>query len=416
MFKGAEEIHQRDLVGQQVVDYDERIDMARLRRERVGRIQAELAKRDLGAVLLYDPLNVRYATGTRYLSVFSMHCLVRYCVVPREGDVVLFGTLEGGDRHLGEIEGLKVRPGLVWQYFEAGNYTQEAARRWAADIKDVLTEMGAANQRLAVDRFDPQSAHALKAQGIEFVDGTDVMEKAHATKTVDELTLIRQACAISDVSICAVRDAIRPGVTENELFAILAATNLRYGGEHTDARMLNAGGNTNPWYREASDRIVREGDLVAFDTDMAGPLGYFADVSRTYLCGDRPNQEQKEAYKLAYDIIQGQLPLFRPGMSFREVAEKAPPWPQEYKANRYVVLAHAVGMADEWPAIYYADKSWGGKGNYEGHLEENMIFCVEAFAGKKGAREGVKLEEEVIITANGPEVISKASFDWRLLD
>ena len=196
----------------------------------------------------------------------------------------------------------------------------------------------------------------------------------------------------------------------------MSGANFRYGGEHMDARLLSAGGNTNPWYREASDRIVREGDLVAFDTDMAGPMGYFADVSRTYLCGDKPTAEQKEAYKVAYDMIQQSLPLFRPGMTFKEIAEKAPPYPEEYKANRYVVLAHGVGMADEWPAIYFVDKSWIGMGNYDGQLEENMVMSVESYAGKEGTREGVKLEEEVIICADGPEIISLAAQDWRLLE
>lgn len=416
MIKGTKELHRRDLVGQHVVDYDERVDVDRLRRERIGQIQAELAKKEMGGVLLYDPVNVRYATGTRMAQVVMMRWLGRYCVVPREGDVTLFGSLDGGDLHLKEIEGVKIRPGLVWFPFAAGSYMQEAAQEWARDLRGVLREMGIANERLGIDRFDPLSYYALEAQEIEAVDGQEVMELAHAIKTIDELALIRQACAICDVAIYEVRQAIKPGVTENELFAILAEANFRYGGEHMDARLLSAGGNTNPWYREASDRIVREGDLVAFDTDMAGPMGYFADVSRTYLCGDKPTAEQKEVYKVAYDMIQQSLPLFRPGMSFREIAEKAPPYPEEYKANRYVVLAHGVGMADEWPAIYFVDKSWGGMGNYDGQLEENMVMTVESYAGKEGAREGVKLEEEVIITAGDPEIISLAAQDWRLLE
>ncbi|MEE9324492.1 MAG: Xaa-Pro peptidase family protein [Dehalococcoidia bacterium] len=416
MFKGVKEIHQRDLIGQQAVDYDERVDIRRLRRERIARIQAELAKRDLGGVLLYDPINVRYATGTRFVQIFSMHTAHRYCVVPREGDVVLFTDLNQGDQHLKDLEGIKLRPAQSCNYFVSGTFNEEVAQRWGMELKVALEEMGIVNEPLGVDRLEALTAHALLEQDIKFVDGQSVLEHAHAVKTKDEIALMRQTCAIADVACCAVREALRPGVTENELYAILASTNLRFGGEHQDSKFLAAGGNTNPWYREASDRIVRTGDLVGFDTDMAGPMGYFVCMSRTYLCGDRPNSEQKEAYKLAYDIIYESIPLFRPGMTLQEIAEKSPPWPEEYKANRYAVLGHGLGMRDEWPAIYFTDRSWSGMGNYEGQLEEDMVMCVEAYAGREGAREGVKLGEAVLITANGPEVITQAPFDWRLLE
>ena len=254
-------------------------------------------------------------------------------------------------------------------------------------------------------------------EGVKIVDGAEAVAMARAIKTQDELALIRQACAIADVALWEVQQAIRPGVTEDELFAVMTYTNLRYGGEHQDCRLLAAGGNTNPWLlREASDRIVRPGDLVAIDTDMAGPMGYFADISRTYLCGDvRPNEEQLEGYKLAYEFIQRSLPLFTPGTTFQELAEGVPPVPDEYKANRYVVVAHGVGMSDEWPAIYWPDSSWTGFGNYPGEFRENMVMTMEASFGREEGRELVKLEEQLIITADGPEVISQAPFDERLV-
>jgi Xaa-Pro aminopeptidase len=236
-------------------------------------------------------------------------------------------------------------------------------------------------------------------------------------KTPDELVLIRQACAVADVAICNVRDAIVPGVTENELFAILAATNLRYGGEHMDSKLLTAGGHTNPWYRQSGSRMARAGDLVAFDTDMAGPMNYFADISRTYLCGDtKPTGAQREAYRLAFDFLHEILPLFRVGASFREIAEKVPQWPEEYRAGRYAMIAHGDGMSDEWPTIYYKDDPTTPFGNEDALLQENMVLSVEALACKAGGREAVKLEEQIIVTANGPELISQAPYDWRLLD
>ncbi|MBI2467365.1 MAG: aminopeptidase P family protein [Candidatus Rokubacteria bacterium] len=407
-------VHQRDLVGQQIVDYEARVDIARLKRERLGRLQAEIGRADLAGVLLYDPVNIRYATGLRDSSIgYGLRFYYRYALVPREGRVLLFGGL--GDTLAGDPT-IDVRGGRTWDFFPCGRNVEEAARRWAADLRASLDELGLTRERIGIDRLDFIGFEALRTQQIRLADARVPIEKARAIKTQDELTLIRQACAVADVGICAIRDAIRPGVTENELWAVFTATNIRLGGEHTDGRLLTAGGHTNPWYQAASDRLVRDGDLVAFDTDMAGPLGYFADVSRTYLCGDRkPTAEQRELYEFARRFIQESIPLFRPGMSFPEIAEKVPAFPERYRANRYVVLAHGAGMSDEWPAIYFPDVSWSGFGNDPEVFQENMVICVEALVGKENGRESVKLEEQLIVTAQGPEVISLAPYDWRFV-
>jgi Xaa-Pro aminopeptidase len=284
-------------------------------------------------------------------------------------------------------------------------------------MKGVLKELGIAGERIGIDRMDPDSVFALADQGVKICGATAPIGWARAIKTVDEIALIRQACAIADVAISKVRDAIEPGVTENKLFSIMSAVNLEYGGERIDGKLLAAGGNTNPWlHREASERVVRPGDLVALDTDMAGPLGYFADISRTFLCGDvKPNEEQIDAYKRAYEFVQVGIPKFRPGAAFKEIAESMPEVPDEYKANRYVVLAHGAGMSDEWPALYFPDISDTGFGNDVGEIQENMVICMEASFGRENGREQVKLEEQLLITKDGPELLSQAPYDWRFL-
>jgi Xaa-Pro aminopeptidase len=407
-------VHQRELVGQQIVDYETRVDVARLKRERLIRLQAEIGKAGLGAALLYDPINIRYATGMRDSSTgFALRAYYRYAVVPREGRPIVFGGLD--DTLAGEAS-IDAREGRTWDFFPCGRNVDEAARRWAAELGATLGELGLAREPLGIDRLDFVGFEALRAQQLRLADARVPIERARAIKTPDELTLVRQACAVADIGICAVRDAIRPGVTENELWAVFTATNIRLGGEYTDGRLLAAGDRTNPWYQAASDRLVRDGELVAFDTDMAGPLGYFADVSRTYLCGDRkPTAEQRELYEVAYRFIQESIPLFRPGASFREIGEKAPAYPEKYRANRYVVLAHGAGMSDEWPAIYFPDVSWSGFGNDPDVLQEHMVICVEALVGEPGGRQSVKLEEQLIVTERGPEVISLAPHDWRFV-
>ena len=216
-------------------------------------------------------------------------------------------------------------------------------------------------------------------------DGLEPLSRARSIKTPDEISLIRQSCAIADVGLAKVKEAIKPGVTENDLFALLLHYNVSRGGERIDGKLLTAGGNTNPWIkRDASDRLVMPGNLVAIDTDMAGPLGYFADISRTYLCGDvQPNEEQMDAYKRAYDYIYSTIPYFVPGASFAEVAEKAPTIPPEYNLNRYPLMAHGAGMSDEWPAIYFKDPRPDEPSNYSGEIKENMVICMEASFGRE---------------------------------
>jgi Xaa-Pro aminopeptidase len=407
-------VHRRDLVGREIVDYEPRTDIGRLKRERLGRLQAEMGRAELGALLLYDPLNIRYATGLRDSSTgYGMRFYYRYALVPRQGKPLLFGGLADTVAADATVE---VRPGRSWDYFTAGRHVEEAVGQWATELAAVIRELGLARERIGIDRLDYLGFEALRAQEVRLADARVPVERARAVKTPDELTLLRQACAVADVGICAIRDAIRPGITENELWGILTGTNIGLGGEHTDGRLLAAGEHTNPWYQAASDRMVRDGELVAFDTDMAGPLGYFADVSRTYLCGDRrPTAEQREAYEFGYRFLQDTIPLFRPGASIRDIAEKAPPFPEKYRANRYVVLAHGAGMSDEWPAIYFPDTSWSGFGNDPEVLQPGMVICVEALVAREHVGESVKLEEQLIVTERGPELISRAPFDWRFV-
>ena len=415
--------HQLDLLGQNVVDFEERVNIPRLKKERLERLQREMAKADLGGLVLFDPLNIRYATGRRIPGGAAMRGIYSYTLVPQEGTPYVpefhhDGAPLEGEEGFAEYPAAWVRKkGACWEYFACGRNVEEAAKLWGQNIKDQMSYLGIGGERLGVDKLDFHSVESLRAQEIAIADGRVPMEKARVIKTVDEVSLIRQACAVADVAIVRTRDAIEPGVTENKLFSVLSATNLEFGGEHMDARLLAAGGNTNPWLsKTASDMIVRPGDLVVYDTDMAGPLGYMADVSRTYLCGDgRPNKEQLEAYKLAYNFIYQSMDLFRPGMSFQEIAEKCPPLPQEYKDQRYPVIAHGVGMSDEWPTIQWPDPGWSAFGNDPDVLEENMVIAMEGLASKTGARESVKLEEQVLITANGPEILSKAPFDERFL-
>ena len=177
---------------------------------------------------------------------------------------------------------------------------------------------------------------------------------------------------------------------------------LRRHGEFLFTRLVASGTNTNPWLTEAHDKIVQPGDLVGVDTDANGYEGYVIDVSRTFLCGDDPSPGQKEAYRVAYDCVTGMVELVRPGMTFAEFAAQAPKLPEAYRAMRYPGMVHQAGLEDEGPGIPYVDDDRGPRRILpQRELKENMVLNLECYAGKVGAPYGVKLEDQVVVTASG---------------
>ena len=152
------------------------------------------------------------------------------------------------------------------------------------------------------------------------------MELARAIKSADEIRAMRCALATCEAAMAAMQAALRPGISEQELWARLHAENVRRGGEWIETRLLSSGLRTNPWFQECSSRVIEAGDLVAFDTDLIGPYGYCADISRTWLCGDRPaSAAQRDLYRLAQEQIAHNLALVRPGLGLREFSEQRLP-------------------------------------------------------------------------------------------
>jgi Xaa-Pro aminopeptidase len=190
---------------------------------------------------------------------------------------------------------------------------------------------------------------------------------------------------------------------------------LANNGDWHDGRMLASGDRINPWFQEATDRKLEAGDLVGFDTDMVGPFGYCADISRTFVCGaSRPTNRQKVLYRQALDEIEHNLSLVRDGITLEEFGERAFVQPEVFHHNQYSCICHGVGMCDETPKIYYP-KDQAEKG-YPGTLSENMIICLESYVGTVGERDGVKLEQQVRVTKDGYELLSTNPLEPDLLD
>ena len=397
-----------------VKDNERQIDMVRLRAYRLARFQAELKRMDCPAALLSDPMNIRYATGSRNYSMFQSHTPGRYVFVAAEGTVVLFDAPACHETARGLETFTELRPAVPFSYFFSGSRLQESIETWAAELASLFHGSAGGNKRLAVDRLDVACASALARHGIELIDAQGPIERARSIKSAEELLCMNYSLAVADIAMARMREALEPGLTENELFAILYHTNIAMGGEWIDARMLTSGDRTNPWLQESSERRIRPGELVAFDADMVGPFGYCADVSRTFFCGPgRPSEAQRRLYKLAYEEIQHNMSLVKAGVAFRELTEKAYRQADEYIPNRYMLLAHGIGLCDEYPSIYYRQDA--DKYGFDGVLEENMTICIESYVGAVGGKEGVKLEHQVLVTAKGCEVLSKFPFEEELL-
>ena len=273
---------------------------------------------------------------------------------------------------------------------------------------------GGGNRRLAIDRTEPANFHALAAEGLELVDAQRPMELARAIKSTEEIGHMTRSVEVAELGIARMREALTPGMTENQLWALLHETNIANGGEWIDCRLLASGERTNPWGQECSDRVIQAGELVGFDTDMVGPEGYCADISRTLFCDPgTPTDAQRDLYKTAVEHIAHNMALLRPGLSLRELAEKSWPIPEIYQANAYPEIVHGIGMCDEYPAIPPLHL-WDYLG-YDGVIEENMTLCVESYTGATGGREGVKLEQEVMVTADGCRLLSTFPYEDDLM-
>ena len=380
---------------------EDEINFTKLRAYRLDRVKKELEKNNLEACILFDPVNVRYALDTVNMSVYNMHNLTRYCFVPVNGPVILYEyfNCEGLSNHLNLID--EIRPAITWDYFSNGDQAGIQLEKWINEIKD-LSNSYFKNKKIAIDVVNGPAVSALNKADIKVVDAKLVLEQARVIKSPEELKCMKAAIEVCEIGINKMREELKAGMTEDELWSILHKTNIEHGGEWIECRILSSGERTNPWMQESSNKIIQSGEIVSFDTDMVGPYGYCADISRAFVEGHKFNEEQKKLYQMAVEHINHNSRLIKPGMSFREFTEKSWKLPEEYYGNRYSCMVHGIGLCDEWPMIRYPTDG----GQREGSFEKNMTITVETYIGKVGGKEGVKLEQQYLVGENGLELMS----------
>ena len=376
---------------------------------RLSRLRGLLARHDCAAILLYDPVNIRYAFDVSNMQVWTAHNPIRYALVLTDGPGIMFEFK--GCAHL--CDGLEtideVRVATGWMFMGAGDRVAERVGRWADEIADLVRAHGGGNRRLAVDRVEPEGVHALGGRGLELIEGGQVAERARAIKSAAEIELMRWTIRVCEAGMARIYEHSLPGVSERELWAHLHFENARSGGEWLETRLVTCGPNTNPWYKECSDRPCRQGEMIAFDTDMIGPYGYCADLSRSWTCGYTPmTGGQRGLYSAALDQVNHNLALIRDGLSFAEFNAKSWKIPERFLPHRYSVAAHGVGMADEWPVVLLHPDF---EHNHGGRFEKGMVVCVESLIAGANT-ESIKLETQALVTETGAERLD--SFPWEI--
>jgi len=383
--------------------YEDDINFDELRAYRLERVKKELVKNNLEACILFDPVNVRYALDTVNMSVYNMHNLTRYCFVPVDGPTILYEyfNCEHLSDHLNLID--EIRPVIAWDYFSQGDQAESQLQKWIKEVQDLTNSYCKNTKKIAIDVINGPAVEELNKVGLTVVDAKLILEQARVIKSSDELTCLKAAVEVAEIGVSKMRDELQPGMTEDELWSILHKTNIEHGGEWIECRILSSGERTNPWMRESCNKIIQQNEIVAFDTDMVGPYGYCADISRTFVTGNKFNNEQAGLYRMAVEQIEYNANLIKAGTSFQEFTEKSWVLPEEYYPNRYSVMVHGIGLCDEWPAIRYPTDG----GDRSGIFKENMTITIESYIGKLGGKEGVKLEQQYIVKENGLELMSK---------
>jgi Xaa-Pro dipeptidase len=394
---------------------EEPIDLVAVRAYRLERVRAQMAAHSLDACVLVDPVNVRYASGARNMQVFHARNPARYLFVPLSGPVILHEFT--GCAHLAQgIETIdEIRPAITASYAAAGPGIEDVERAWAKQVADVVREHCGPRAAVGVERVNAGAALALRDEGFRLADAQAPVERARAVKSAEELKCVRASVRATEVAVARLRGAIRPGLSENELWSVLHQGVIALGGDYVETRLLSSGPRTNPWFQETGERRLAENELVALDTDVVGCHGYYCDFSRTFHTGpDGPTARQRELYRVAHEQVHHNLELLRAGTSFREYSERAWKIPERFVANRYFVSTHGCGMTGEYPYLYHAmDFAESG---YDGAIEPGMTLCAESYIGEDGGHEGVKLEQQVLVTEDGQELLSTFPFERALLE
>ncbi len=391
----------------------------RMRQYRWRRLTKTLVDRDIGGLLMFDPLNIRYATDTTNMQLWNSHNPFRACLLCADGYMVMWEYKNSPFLVTFNPLVAELRSGASFFYNVCGDHTQQDARSFANQVDEVMRAHAGTNRRLAVDKIMIHGLRALENIGFDVLEGEVVTERTRAIKGPDEVLAMRAAHRACEAAIAEMEAFTRDnvpsgGVSEDDIWAELHKGNIRRGGEWIETRLLASGPRTNPWFQECGPRIVQNNEIVAFDTDLIGCYGICIDISRTWWIGDaRPTNAMISAMNHGLDHIRDHQARLKPGVTIHELTHGGHQLDTLYWKQKYSCKMHGVGLCDEWPFVPYPD-TWVD-GAFDVALEPGMVLCVEALVSPEGGDFSIKLEDQVLITETGCENLTRYPFDPALL-
>lgn len=393
-------------LGTMATDVEQRIDFDAMRKYRLQRAREQMEKYDLGALLCMDQDNIRYITSTN-LAEWTRGKYFRWCVLPRDGEPVLFevGTAVVAKRQLCPwLKPENIRVSTPWNRgANVRPVNVELATTTAAEVKAIMEEHKVADLPVGVDETDMYLLEALQNQGLRVVNGYDPMFDARLIKSPDELKIIELSASLVDGVYAHVVDFIQPGVRENEVVAEITHWLISHGVDRISGINCISGPRSNPHPHDYSDRLIRPGDLVFIDI-MSHYLGYATCYYRTFAV-TRATQRQKDVYKQALDWLQASIDVVRPGITTADIAAQWPSAREMGYADEREAFALAVGHGI---GLSHHEKPWISRMYSLDHpvpVEAGMHFALETFYGE--GDDGARIESQLIVTEDGHKVITK---------
>lgn len=391
--------------GIMAVDWEERVDYRRLRDYRIARVRDALARSDLGALLVFETNNIRYVTAT-HIGTWAFNKFERWALLTRSGTPWIWDFGSAAKNHR------LYSPWLEPDHSRGGNNGLQGAiaplvglpAGTAGEIAAILREEGVADLPLGVDVIEIPMLRELERAGLTVADGQQVMLDAREIKSRDEIILMNQAASMVDGVYQDILEFLKPGVRENDVVALATRRLLEMGSEHVEAINSIAGERCNPHPHVFSDRLIRPGDQAYFDI-IHGFNGYRTCYYRTFSVG-RATRAQRDAYTRARELIDAAIALVRPGASTADIARV---WPDasafgfssEMEAFG-LQFGHGLGMSlHERPVISRLNSL-----SHPVEIKEGMVFALETFWPAADGRGAARIEEEVVVTADGAELLT----------
>ena len=388
------------------VDWEQRVDFDRLRKQRLARIKKLLEESELGSLLCFDMGNIRYVTAT-HIGTWAMDKVARFCLLP-QGDEPINWDFGSAARHhqlynpwLGDG---RSRAGISTL---RGAMSPESGRaeNVAKKIRLELEERGLENEPVGVDIVEPPVLFALQAEGLKIVDGQQLMQQARVIKTEDEITLLNSACMMVDAAYEELYRAMRPGFRENECVGLVSKVLYDLGSEHVEGVNAISGERCNPHPHVYTDRVLRPGDPAYFDI-LHSYMGYRTCYYRTFFIGSA-SHAQVDAYKRCRDYLDAAIDMIRPGVTTADVVKL---WPKaeefgfpDEEAAFALQYGHGVGLSIWEKPVFSRLVSL----EHPEVIQEGMVFALETFWPAADGWSAARIEEQLVVTSDGCEVITR---------